>query len=340
MFFGLRVLVLGYFVLTASLSHAVEPRRKEVQSRPLLGTIVTLEVCRGEGDAARVRPAMEAAWQRLDEINARMNRNDGKSDVSIVNKAAGQAVRVHEDVLELVRRSKEFWRLTGGTFDVAVAPLSRLWKESARRGRYPSEDEIASARRFVGADRIEISPDGLVRLPDPAMSLDLDGDAQGFAADEAARVLRSAGLKDFLVDTGGEIFASGLNCDGRKWQVGISDPRDPKSMIEVAEVNDAAVSTSGDYEKYFEIKEEKLSHIINPLTGYPVAGAASVTVIAPTATEADAYSTALCILGVRDGFSFISSLGKGYEALIYWREEDGILKRYATPGYASYQQRP
>jgi thiamine biosynthesis lipoprotein ApbE len=141
-----------------------------------------------------------------------------------------------------------------------------------------------------------------------------------------------------LVDTGGEIFASGLNCEGRKWQVGIGDPNDPGKMIEVAELSDAALSTSGDYEKYVEIQGRKLSHIINPLTGYPVAGAASVTVIAPTATEADAYSTALCVLGIRDGLPFISSLGKGYEALIYWRGEDGKLGRYATSGYKNYQR--
>jgi FAD:protein FMN transferase len=338
MFFGLRVLTLGVLVLMAGRSDAVEPARKEVQSRPLLGTIVTIEVCQGEGDADKARSAMTLAWQRLDEINVRMNPYDEGSDVSLLNRAAGKAVRAHEDVLELIRRSQGFWQQTGGAFDVTVAPLSRLWKEGARKGQLPSYSEIADAIKLVGADRIEIFADGLVRFADPAMALDLNGDAQGFAADEAARVLRGAGLKDFLVDTGGEIFASGRNCEGRKWQVGISDPNDPKSMIEVVEVSDAAVSTSGDYEKYFEIKGEKLSHIIDPLTGYPVKGAASVTVIAPTATEADAYSTALCVMGVEKGISFITSLGSGYEALLYWREKDESLSRQATSGYNHYRR--
>jgi thiamine biosynthesis lipoprotein ApbE len=336
MFFGWRILILWMFVLTASLACAGESLKKEVQSRPLLGTIVTIEVCQRAGDIDQVSSAFRLAWQRLDEINVRMNHYDAASDVSLLNKAAGQAVKVHDDVVELIRRSQEFRRITGGVFDVTIAPLSRLWKESAKKDQVPSQEDIARAKRLVDAGKIELLPEGWVRLPDPETQLDLNGDAQGFAADEAAKILRGAGLKDFLVDTGGEIFASGLNCEVRKWQVGIGDPSSPGKTIEVAELSDAALSTSGDYEKYFEIQGRKWSHIIDPLTGYPVTGAASVTVIAPTATEADAYSTALCVLGVEKGLSFISTLGPGYEALIYWRGENERLSRQVTSGYNRY----
>ena len=339
MLFGLRILYLGMLVITTSLANAGESLKKTVQSRPLLGTVVTVEVCQAGSDAGPVRAAFQSAWQRLDEIHARMNSYDPASDVSLVNKAAGQAVKVHADVVELIRRSQEFRHLTGGVFDVTIAPLSRLWKESAKKDHYPSQPDILATKKLVNAGKIELLPDGRVRLPDPGMQLDLNGDVSGYAADEVVAIFRRAGISSFLIDTGGEIYAAGLNCEGRKWRVGISDPNDPGKMIEVAELSDAAINTSGDYEKYVVIRGRRWSHIINPLTGYPAVGAASVTVIAPTTIEADVLAKPLAILGPDAGFRFFRSFGKGYEALIYWRGEDGKLVRHTTPGYKNYQRR-
>src|SRR5512142_854290 len=122
MFFGWRFAAVLTFVFLASAA-AASDRKKEVQSQPLLGTVVSMEVCYSEGAKVPMQAALRAAWQRIREIHQRMNLYDAASDVSLLNKAAGQSVKVHPDVIRLIQMSQKFGRLTGGTFDVTIGPL-------------------------------------------------------------------------------------------------------------------------------------------------------------------------------------------------------------------------
>ncbi|MBF0486129.1 MAG: FAD:protein FMN transferase [Candidatus Omnitrophica bacterium] len=306
---------------------------KEKQSRPLLGTIVHVTVCYVDGRQDTVQLAMDRLWQRLEEINARMNKYSDKSDVSLINQSKGRPVAVHEDVYRILALSEKFREITNGVFDITVGPLVDLWQEAAKEDRYPSREEIAAAKKLIGTGKVELLSDNKVRLTDPAVRIDLNGIVSGFAADEAVKILKDAQIHNFLVDTGGELYAAGVNCQNRPWRLGVKDPENKKALADSFELSDAAVSTSGDYEHFVVIKGQKWSHIVNPLTGYPQNGVASGTVIAPTTVEADVFSKPVCILGPSEGLKFVSSLGDGYDALILLRRQEGKYEWYTTPGY-------
>ena len=137
--------------------------------------------------------------------------------------------------------------------------------------------------------------DNRIALGHPEARVALGAIAKGYAVDEAARILRENGVERFLVDAGGDVYVGGRNCEGNLWRIGIKDPRQPSRLIDVVEVTDMAVVTSGDYEQYYEIGGRRFSHIISPRTGYPQRDAASATVLAPSAQMADALATALAV---------------------------------------------
>ena len=332
---GLVGIVVLFFLMSGA-SFADGETKKVIQSRPLFGTIVTMEVCRSSAGEDHLQQVMDRAWERLDGINARMNGYSPTSELSRLNQANAGVVEVSADLYDLIGRSKHYQILTGKAFDITTAPLSKLWKDSSKAQRYPSRNDVLRARVLVDAGKIELLDRQKVRLP-PGMAIDLGGDAPGFAADEVASIFHQAGIQNFLIDAGGEIYASGVGCDGRQWSVGVGDPDAHGKLTDVLSLQNAAVSTSGDKEKFFEIRGDRLSHIINPLTGYPVRGAASVTVLAPSTIDADVLSTALCVLGPQAGLRLISSLGKGYEAMMLWRREDGSLERYVSSGYDRFR---
>lgn len=307
--------------------------QKHVDSRRLLGTLLHLEVCYSEEQWSDLQKATGRVWQRMEEINKRMNPYDKRSDINLINEAGGSFVRVHEDVYALLQSSVNFFKLTEGSFDVTIAPLSALWRRAMKEQRMPSKREIQAVSVNMNPEGIDLSADYNVRLTRQGMAIDLSGNAQGYAADEAARILKEAGLVRFLMDTGGELVASGMNCEGRDWQIGVKDPLDPDRLMEVVELQDAAVSTSGSYEKFFELNGERFSHIIDPATGYPAVDVISATVIAPTAIEADVFSTALCVLGSGRGLDLIDRLGDGYAAAVYSKGLQGGLERAATSSY-------
>jgi thiamine biosynthesis lipoprotein len=306
------------------------------ESRSYLGTTVSTTICYGADQKDKADIAMKAVWQKFADVHARMNAFDPASDVSAINASLGREVKVHEDVYRLLEKSKALARTTGGVFDITVGPLVALWKQAGKLGHIPSAEAVREAKRSVAADRIELLGDGRVRIPSE-MKIDLGGDAAGFAADEAAGILRVAGFNDFLVDAGGEIYAGGSACEERPWRVGVNDPENKDRWADVVELKDQALSTSGSYEKYIEINGERWPHIVNPLTGYPERGVVSATVISPNAIDADALSTTLCVLGSGPGFRLIDSLGAGYAAMIMAENEAGRLEESVTRGYAVFR---
>lgn len=332
-----KLLIIGAIVLLSAISPVLAadnpPLEKYSESRLLLGSVLHLDVCYAPEQAERVKEAAQKAWERLSEINRRMNIYDEKSDLSVLNRAGGAPAAVHAEVYALMKRSVEFKAKTRGVFDITVRPLSRLWKKAAAENRFPTRAEVLSARRLVDSRRIVFLDGGAVQLPGPEMSVDLNGNAQGYAADEVAGILRQAGFTNFMMDASGEIYAAGLNCSGHKWRIAVRNPFRPDRLIEALELTDAAVSTSGGYERFYEIQGRKLSHIINPLTGYPQREVAGATVVAPSAIEADVLSTALCILGPERGLSVIKELGEGYGAVIYSHDANGHRKRAVAGVY-------
>jgi thiamine biosynthesis lipoprotein len=324
-----------FFVIFLNCSLVLAYEKLDV-SKHYLGTTVNVVVCYPQGKERQAASAMDAVWQKFADAQVHMNAFDPLSDVSLLNKAQGRAVVVDDDVYALLASSKEFKAITGGVFDITVGPLIGLWKDAARKNVFPLMQDILYHKTLVDAGKVELLGGCQVRLP-AGMQIDLGGDAAGFLADAGAKIFREAGFRDFLIDAGGEVYAGGVSCQGRPWRVGINDPETRDRLDELVQLHDAAVSTSGSYEKYFTIQGERWSHIINPVTGYPQRGIVSATVIAPTALEADVLSTSLCILGVREGFRLIDRLGSGYAAMILSPENDGRLKEYMSRDYIKFK---
>jgi len=304
--------------------------------------------------------AREAAMTRTEAIAALLNRYDPASELSAVNRAAGgPPVPVSRTTARAIADAKRLCRLSGGAFNPLVGSLVGLWKRCEAEQRLPTEEEIGSALRVLNIDDVEVA--GLegaaegratCRLARTGMQLDLGGMAKGWAAQEAmAKIRRCRGVRAALVNLGGDgvCWSEGdRGADGaetaaaggswrRPWRFGVQDPRSAgrRVLLPLEVAGAAAVVTSGNYYRYWEIGGRRYSHILDPRTGQPVDSAVvSATVIHPDGGTADALATACMVLGVRDAMALLERL-PGAEGLILEASEGG-LRPHPTAGFARY----
>jgi thiamine biosynthesis lipoprotein len=246
------------------------------------------------------------------------------SQVSRLNRA-GSFADPHPYFVEVLKRSKEISELSDGAFDVTVQPLWQLYAAEKAAGRIPDASAIEHARQSVDWRKLEVAND-LVRLRGRDMAITLNGIAQGFAGDKVLAALRSHGICHALVDTG-EIGALGRKSDGKPWTVGIQHPRRDDAYVGLARLEGGCLATSGDYVTTFT-PDRAQHHIFDPATGHSPVEFSSVTVFAPTGTDADGLSTAVFVLGIEKGFALLEQI-PGAEALAV-RKDGEVL---ATPGF-------
>jgi len=271
----------------------------------------------------------QRAKEIIDVIDLELIRLDSLlnyfSETSLVTELNRHSrVKAPGDIVFLVSLCDSVSRLTDGLFDITVAPLLEVWGFYRGEKKIPLSDEIVRTKRLVDYRRVRTKGDSIII--DPGMRIDFGGIAQGYAADRAALILRQRHVKSAIIDIGGEVLAIGSSPQGRPWRVGIRNPRN-KGIIETIELQDRAVSTSGDYEKFFIVDNKRYSHIINPKSGLPAQEFASVTVIADNAAYADAMSTAIAVMGPTRGADFLDSMH--IQGIIYY-EERGTLKRMTS----------
>lgn len=299
------------------------------ETRPYFGAYVTIHCFY---DTRKDIPGLiKKCWERIDEIEQRMNAYAQKGDLAELNRSGISGARVHQDVYLLLEYSLSLSKVTKGAFDVTVFPLVEFWKNVEKEGRLPDKAAVAAAQSRVGYQNLRLEGRGKVSFSKQGMKVDLGGIVSGYACDEVAAILESHKINNFLIDTGGEVLCRGKNKGGVPWLIGIQDPQDKNKLIMTVELKDRCVSTSGNYEKFYTIEGEKLSHIIDPASGYPQKGTISVTVIAKTGKEADALSTALCVLGREKGMALIQRL-PAVEALIV-ESKDGRIARFQTKSF-------
>ena len=259
-------------------------------------------------DADDADDAAQAVFRVFDDVDARMSEWKATSPLSAVNRNAGSAVRVPDDVRIVVRKGLALGELTKGAFDITWAALWGLWDFKAPVPRLPPADTLRAASALVDFHEVEVDDRrGTVRLRKPGMKLGLGGIAKGYALERAAAVLRARGIDDFMLSAGGQVFAGGSKGE-RPWKVGIRDPRGGQDdFFASLSVQNASVSTSGDYERFFIVDGIRYHHILDPRTGMPARGVRSATVVATDPTLADALSTAAMVMGAQAGLALIEN---------------------------------
>jgi thiamine biosynthesis lipoprotein len=290
--------------------------------RTPMGTYMAITVY--AADRASGARAIRAAFDRVEEVEAATSTYRKASDISKLNRAAGgPAMAVSPHLWAVVRRALEIAEETGGAFDPTVGPLVALWRRTWRRGKAASEAEVEATRALIGYRAVECAPDTpRVRLLKPGMELNLSGIAKGYAVAQALEVLQAHGIAAALVDAGGDICGVGAPPKRDGWLIGVRDPaRRGEILPTPLLLRDRAVATSGDYEQFGVVEGRRLSHILDPRTGRPVEGMASVTVVAPDPTTADAYATAASVLGVQEAIAFAEKR-PGIEMMIFYRDGD------------------
>jgi thiamine biosynthesis lipoprotein len=296
-------------VVSSLLTTCLRERTVELsQTRPLLGTVIEIKIFTGDKEAGE--KAIEDAFSRIAEIEKRMSNFLPSSELSRVNEKAGEMeVKLSLELSFLIERGLLISEETEGAFDLTVSPLLRLWGFYRHQGRIPKEEEIRDALTKTGWEKLIYNPkEKTIRFREKGMALDSGGIAKGYAVDQAIAALKKHGINRALVNAGGDIYALGGGRDNNSWLIGIAHPRDEGNIIGRIRVRDKAVVTSGSYQNYFEIGGKRYCHIIDPRTGYPVTGMASVTIIADDVMIADALATAVFVSGREKGLSLIEEL--------------------------------
>lgn len=277
-----------------------------------MGTAIRVELwseSRENGEAA-IRAVM-AEMHRIDQA---MSPFRPESDLSRINReAAGADVPVSEELFHLLACANEFSRLSDGAFDITFASAGHLY--DYRQAVRPDDEALARAREAVGWERLQLDARRrTVRFGRAGMRIDLGGFAKGHAVEMGAAILRRHGIAHAIVSAGGDSRVIG-DRRGRPWTIGIRHPRRADEVVAMLPLEDVAISTSGDYERYFEVDGERCHHLIDPRTGKSPSGVHSVTVIAADGLTTEAMSKTVFVLGVEQGMRLVESLG-GVDAVV------------------------
>lgn len=270
----------------------------------IMGTRIAVEVW--HEDPATAERAIEAVVGEMHRIDALMSTYKPESQLSRVNReAAAGPVKVDPELARLVTQALEFSEISGGAFDITYASVGYLY--DYRAGKHPSDAEIAAALPAVNWRHVLVDPvASTIRFLDPGVRIDLGGIAKGHAVDACIAILRARGVSNATVTAGGDSRILG-DRRGRPWVVGIRHPDDRERVIARIPLEDAAISTSGDYERFFDEDGVRYHHIIDPTTGKSPHGVRSVTVIAPTSTLAEGLTKSIFILGPGRGLALLDA---------------------------------
>lgn len=253
---------------------------------------------------------LNAAQGEIERIERLISSWDANSQTAEINRQAGiTPVKVAKELYDLIARSIEISKITQGAFDISYAALDPVWFFDGRMKAVPSESERLKSVQNIGfKDLVLNAKEQTVYLPKKGMKIGFGAIGKGYAADATKKLMKSLGVSSGIINASGDLTSWGKKPDGTDWQVGISNPENPAKVFSWFPLRDAAVATSGNYEKYVTLEGKQYSHIMDPRTGIPVSGIKSVTVFAPKAELADAFATAVFIMGIDTGIDTISQL--------------------------------
>ncbi len=278
----------------------------------IMGTRVAVELW--ADDESRARACIGQVMAEMRRIDALMSPFKADSELARINREAAQrAVPVSEELFGLIARALKLSQTTGGAFDITFASVGYLY--DYRRHVHP--DERALAEHLPAVDYRQVRLDAAtrsVRFGRQGVRIDLGGIAKGYAVDRGVAILRRCGIRSALVTAGGDSRILGDH-HGRPWMMGVKDPRKPDGIAVILPLSDTAISTSGDYERFFIEDGKRYHHILSPKTGRPITHTMSVTVLGPDATTTDGLSTSFFVLGPEKALALCNRL-PGIDAVI------------------------
>lgn len=272
-----------------------------------MGTLVALTAVGATKEEAQV--SIETGFREIKRLEQLLSTWISTSELSRVNAAAGQRpVVVSRETLDLISRSIEMARLTDGGFNIAVGPAVEAWSVTERQ-RIPNRTELDALKPLIDWSAIQVDRKAhTIFLPVPGMRIDVGGIGKGYAADRAAEAMKKAGATGGVVALSGDIKTFG-NLPGMKgFSVGIRHPRQDGALVATIDLRDEAISTAGDYERYFEQDGVRYHHILDPVLLEPARKCQSVTVIAAEGTVADGLDTGIFVLGPEKGMALVERL--------------------------------
>lgn len=309
-----RLSFIFIIILLCGLIHgcSVKPAEPLSHTEVIFDTVVTIQIY-GTQDFS----ILDDCFALCRDYEQKLSRTIDSSEISQLNHAGGTAVTVSDDTLELIQKGLYYSEISGGNFDITVAPLSELWDFKNNSGDIPDAQALAEARSHVNYQNVIVDCDaGTVRLADPKAGIDLGGIAKGYIADKTKEFLLERGVEHALINLGGDVLAVGGKPDSTAYHIGIQKPfADSGETITAVSASSLSVVTSGIYERYFETNGNIYHHILNPRTGYPFENDLyGVTILSESSAKGDALSTICLSLGLEQGLSLINRT-KDVEAL-------------------------
>jgi len=297
----------GALLLLAAAGAASAPLRAEwiYREAPIMGTRCDVELW--SEDRAKGEAAIEKVFVELRRIDDAMSTYKPESEVSMVNATASQhPVQITQELYDLIQTSLDYSKLTRGSFDVTYASVGYLYNYP--KHIHPDDAAIAAALPAISYHHVHLDPASrTVSFDRAGVRIDFGGIGKGYAVDRGIAVLQAAGIDRAMVNAGGDTRIIGDRF-GKPWVVGIRDPDDRDKIVVRLPITDAAMSTSGDYERYFDENGVRYHHILDPKTGKSARKVRSVTIIGPYATRTDALTKSVFVMGAKEGIDFINTL--------------------------------
>lgn len=284
---------------------------------------------------------IEDELQKFDEALSMFNPN---STLSRINKSGTEEIDLQQEpwTEKVLKESIQLSEITGGAFDITVAPLVNAWGFGFQSMGDVTQKDIDSLKQFVGYRLLKLKK-GILTKADPRVQLDASAVAKGYACDVVVELLRKKGVRNYMIEIGGEMALKGQNPKGTDWQVGVNKPTDdPTStnmdLQQILTITDKAIATSGNYRKFYEKDGKKYAHTIDPASGYPVQHSLlSATVIAEDCLTADALATAFMVMGVEKAMALAEKM-PDVEALFIYNEGGSGNKTCSTTGFTPYKK--
>ena len=288
-------------LLNLCVAHSTSAQVQLRRAMTLMGS--RFEITLVDKDSATANQHIDQVVAEIDRIENLISEWRPATQLSEVNRQAGiQPVKVDKELFALTQRALYFSKLSDGAFDISIVAMDKIWRFDGSQDSIPSDAAVRKSIQKVGYQHIMLdSVNSTIFLALPGMKIGFGSIGKGYAADKGRAYLQDLGVKGGIVNASGDLSTWGSQYNGKPWTIGIFNPFKPAKMVKTLKMNNNAVATSGNYEKYIEVGGKRYSHIIDPKTGYPATGLVSVTIVGPSAEFANGLSTSIMVLGEQKG---------------------------------------